>query len=533
MQIMIFRPASDKVRGFFGSYSQPKHLLILLIAAFVAYEAVMFFYHFFPLVQGESDGVGYMHRSFGNFFRLDPYHGPGYSWAILFVRFFGIDPFSAAKLVSMFFAIIFLIAIYKIVSSISTSNHGVAAAYLAALNPNFLIRSVSILSDFMALGCGYSVLAILFRKKGITKKQAFLVGMLAGVAYLTRYVYILILIVPVLMWLFRAYGEETRRQTFGKMALVFAGFIVMTLPWFIFVYMDKKNPFYNLNYLLVAFRMHNQGQRLNLNYVPSPEEYGSLLEVYRSNPKLFFQSWLMDFKALPAAIWKFSPQVCAIAGVGALAWLFSFNKRKFILLILNAIYVFLICWVWPFPRLYLFMLPLIASIAVSGIFLLPRVVVFPLPSRVARVIPVLPVRSIAMLVLLTLMTITAIPRIKLFYSNHPVEYKEAAEWLQTVTTDSTVVLAAKRHIPFYARTKFVQFRDCGFQYAGIQDLPRLLDNINPNYLIFDERYAGKQFPRLGGLAKQMSHPHAALLEKVFEVQEPQRLVIYRYKRKKP
>ena len=85
-------PRPHRIVGALRAMSLPGRFVLILVAVLALVEGYLFYFHHYPLVIGETDGIGYMVRS-SAFFQLDPYHGPGYSWAIRVLRLAGLDPF--------------------------------------------------------------------------------------------------------------------------------------------------------------------------------------------------------------------------------------------------------------------------------------------------------------------------------------------------------------------------------------------------------------------------------------------------------
>ncbi|UCG50922.1 MAG: glycosyltransferase family 39 protein [Candidatus Latescibacterota bacterium] len=326
--------------------------VFFLLIAMAILGTFLFVSHYYPVVGGETDGVFYMMRS-STFFSVDPYHGPGFPWAIRVVRFFGVPPFPAAKLVSMISALLLLIAVYRLFATMSRPGEAAVATYVLALNPLFLIYSVAIMSDMLALALVFWVLAILFSHEGTRPSRLFLAGVIAGMAYLSRYLYLFLLLVPVLMVVFRIHDTEPRRGFLRRIGCFYAGFLVFTLPWFVFMIRETGDPFFNLNHLLVAMRMYVP--KLDFNKQPKLEAYPSLYHVIASDPKKFLHSWLVDLRQLPRGLLELVPNLGVISAFGALAWIVRITRKKAILLVVTLLYSLVICIVWLFDRLFLFL----------------------------------------------------------------------------------------------------------------------------------------------------------------------------------
>ena len=88
-------------------------------------------------------------------------------------------------------------------------------------------------------------------------------------------------------------------------------------------------------------------------------------------------------------------------------------------------------------------------------------------------------------------------------------------------------MAAKPHLAFYSGARDIRFRDVRLQDASPNEIPSILERARPTYFIYDERYAGEEFPNLRRFLNQNSAPLPELLTPVFVAESPQKLVIYR------
>ena len=505
-----------------------QHLpIICMLITFLLIECFLFHYHAFPLASAETDGIGYMHRATGPIFQANPFHGPGYSLAIRLVHSLGLDLFSSAKVVSIVFGLIFVLAAWLILSSFSTSQEATLATVIIVFNPITLVRSVTIMSDMMAASLFLSTLALLIAPKEVKRWHFIFAGVLAGLAYLTRYVYIILFAVPPMLWLFCAPQREKQFKTLTHLVTFSLGFLLITLPWFTYMYQTKGNPLWNEHYRNVAFKMYRDGR--GWNAFPSADQYRGWSDVFLSNPSLFIKKWLETILDLPWKILDLIPQVGIIGSVGFFFWVAKLDWRKAVYLLINVLYGFVVSLVWLYDRFLLPFIPLVASCVMSGLFAIPSSIAssgFPTPIR--GLIRRIPLRIVAVSVFIVLLVFPSVGKISIYFSDQAFEYKAAADWLASSASKEVSVMASKPHIAFFSKSRAIDFRHYGLQNAGIEDLPDVLARAKPTYFVYDERYAAVAFPQFRVLLNPHSNPYPELLNPVFEVDSPMKLIVYKY-----
>lgn len=512
-------PLSEKYRRYLP--------VAIVLVVFLLIEVILFRVHSFPLARGETDGIGYMARAAGPLFQADPFHGPGYSLAIRVVQSTGLAPFASAKSVSLASAVVFLLATWLILKSLGSQQEALLAVLFIAFSPMTLVRGVTILSDMMAASLFLSTLALLVVPKEVRIQHFILAGVLAGLAYLTRYIYVITLAVPLICLLFRPREEPRRSSGIGRILLYYLGFLVITLPWFIFMSRIKGNPFWNENYLNIAFKMHEHARGWNV--FPSSDQYRGLLGLILSDTVLFFRSWMRTAYDLPWLVVGLIPRVGFMASAGFFFWLAKFDRRKGILILAGVLYGLAVSLVWVENRFLLPLMPLVGAFIVSSVFALPRSMApSGFSSRMSRSVQRVPLRAVAAVVLLALLLFISAGQIPGYFADQPLEYRAAADWLAQRVGGEASVMASKPHIAFFSKSRGISFRSHRLQDAGIEDIPEILAKANPTYFVYDERYAAVEFPQFRTLLDPHRNPYPDLLNPVFRTDSPRRLVIYKY-----
>ena len=200
----------------------------LLILLFVVSQLYLASVHNFPTTRYETDGIHYLERAAGALFQVDPYHGPGYSLAIRLVRWLTrLSPFSAAQLVSILAGILLLYSAYRVFSISDGHQIAFRAIVMTAFAPSVLKYSGMVSSDMFAAALMWVTLWILSRAERLDFRQLFAAGLVVGFAYLTKYVFIFLVIIPPLVLLLTQ--RRNRRALYALLGF-YLGFCLLTAP---------------------------------------------------------------------------------------------------------------------------------------------------------------------------------------------------------------------------------------------------------------------------------------------------------------
>jgi len=435
-----------------------------------------------------------MERALGPLFALDAFHAPGYSWAIrLWTGLTGMSVFAAARIVSVAGGAAVVCCTAVLAGRMANQRAVIPAALLAAANASLLKYSTMVMSDAMAAGLVSGVLVCLAPGGTRRGRQFAIAGCLAGGAYLTRYVYIVLL--PVGMMAACLLPRGRRLAPALRFTL---GFLVVAAPWLIVVGARTGNPFWNHNHLNVAFNMYRG--REGWNAFPGATEFPTLGHVIASDPGLFLRCWVRSIMELPVALARtLSLPVAGMTLAGAVVWLRCY-RRGWTIVIACAAYTGLMTMVWVERRFLLPLLPCGIVLAATALATVPAWSSLHIHTGRRSMRIRLPWR------LLTLILVVALPALQSYrrgcemLDREPLEYLGAAQWLRQHSRPGTTrILAAKPHIAFLSGATHVDFREQGLQDAGITELKDVVRRSRTDFVVMDSRYAAEEFPRLAGL----------------------------------
>ncbi|HDS73903.1 MAG TPA: hypothetical protein ENN56_00030, partial [Firmicutes bacterium] len=183
----------------------------------------------------------------GSFTTLDGFKGPGYHIAVAAVGLIVRDLFLAAKLIAIVSASAVLLLTFRLVRAFLGAKAAWITFAVIATNAQFALYTIQVGTDVyflaLAVAAGYFILD----RPGVSRtrhvRRAFIAGAIGGLAYLTRYNGLFLLLGGTIVYLLAdwketpEYSETTdeqplpwRTRVYRTIAFVFAAAITI-LPW--------------------------------------------------------------------------------------------------------------------------------------------------------------------------------------------------------------------------------------------------------------------------------------------------------------
>ncbi|ELR97343.1 glycosyltransferase family 39 protein [Gloeocapsa sp. PCC 73106] len=208
---------------------------------------------------------------------------PGYCLLLAAIKFFIGDSFTAAKLISSVSLAFLTKIIYQIFKLVFNYQIALIITVLTTLTlfPASFLAATDLVSALIIVSTIYLVLN--------STKRYFLIGMLAGTAYLfrTNGIFLVVGIILVIFW----FKSEKLRKT----SWLIAGFMLLVTPWLIYNWKLNGSPFSNTAYLQIAAHFYHP---LGDNFITSVQEMGyrfhSLSDVIFYQPFLLFKTYIKD-----------------------------------------------------------------------------------------------------------------------------------------------------------------------------------------------------------------------------------------------
>jgi 4-amino-4-deoxy-L-arabinose transferase-like glycosyltransferase len=259
---------------------------------------------------------------------MNGFRGPLYYIVLAALSKVAPDLFWAAKLVSILSAGVALWFTGDLVRRLWTPAAGAVALFLMASSPTFIDYSYRACNDVLFLALVTGSLNLLLRAEGAVARPWLAAGALGGLAWLTRYNGS-VLVPAALLAAAILYGRSRR-------ALVAAGayvgaWLVVALPWILYVMARTGSPFWNKAYENVAIEvLTDDPNRAQTTGFMTATNVASLKDVWDVDPALFLKTMArnliehvrLDATAMVSIPWT----IVAVAGA-LLAWSSWRNRR--------------------------------------------------------------------------------------------------------------------------------------------------------------------------------------------------------------
>lgn len=216
---------------------------------------------------------------------MNGFRGPFYY--IVLAAFSKVTPdlFTVAKILSVCSAGLALWFTSDLIRRIWGGAAGVVALFLMASSPTFIDYSYRACNDLVFLALVTGSLNLIFRTEGFLVRNWGIAGILGGMAWLTRYNGSVLLPAALIAGLLLL--GLTRRFLVAAGAYV-GSWIIVTLPWLLFVQSRTGTPFWNNAYENVAIEvLSDDANRAQTSGFMGATNVASLKDVWDVDPSLF------------------------------------------------------------------------------------------------------------------------------------------------------------------------------------------------------------------------------------------------------
>lgn len=437
-------------------------LLHLLLLTYLArqhplgnYATETDFYHFYAPDAERLAAGQFPHNTF---------QGPGYPATLaLLAELTGLshDLFTVGKWLSVVCAVLCGWLVFALFAQLFGYWVGVGAQLLVLVSGEFPQFAINAATDVFFLLLCLATLVVFINEKLTARWRVSLAAVLTGLAYLTRYNGLFLLLVCLCGILLLDLFAQSWRARLQLAALFIGVFLVTASPWLYANYRQHGSPLYNTNYLniatefypeLVAGKTNQDGTRVLAERFHS---FGDVLlyhprQLLARYPVNLWESLRLSFKDSLVNHW-----VAWLAWLGVALILWERRSRGALLLLLaGALYLLLMALNHWETRYYFFVMVLYAGLAVYAIarlFALARVRGWlPHPAYAA-----LPVILIAALFALSLAESRR--DVQKFLASHPTEITAARDYLNSLGVHNKRIVARKPHLPYLSRNEWVFF----------------------------------------------------------------------------
>ena len=471
------------------------------VFAFGALYLGLCFLHRFPAASAETDGIDYLLQARdmlrGHIQVYTGYHGPGYPTAIAVVGVLLRDLFLSAKLISVVSAVGLLVATGRVATALAGSRVAFLSVVFLGLNPALVRYSFAALSDVFGAVLFWSAMMVWASALDSRRRNlALWAGCVAGLAYVSRYVNIVLLVLPLAAVVLRR-----ERRTVMQAACYFGGFALLAAPLLISTWLATGTILGNENYRNVAAGLYGWGR---------VGEFHSLADVIVESPAFFIKSYLLRLGfELPRKLLHFTGYValfwapglmllarrCCTGGVEPdrrlhLASVLATGATAFLALQLTG---------WIEPR---FLLPVMPVLAIATAYMVASDEVLDVcwnKTRGARC------AALVAAVIALSCVVPAAKAVRDMFSREAPEFVSVGHSLASLATQSDLLVVSQEHIAWFADRPWFKltllpeslFRGDAAPREWRDAVGRRCRDI---YVVVDDRYAVTKIPALAPLA---------------------------------
>jgi len=375
--------------------------------------------------------------------------GPGYEVALALAGFATPDLFFAAEMLSLVSLLAGLACWILLLRHRVDARLACVAALFLAVNPTFFRYGYSATNDALAFALqAGSLLALL---TGGSSRRALVAGLLAALAFLTRYNAVALLPAGIVALLAGGTPQPARRRA---TALFVAGFLLPVVPWVLFS-LSRGQSFSFQFHHNIAYDVFARAQGIawdDYQKLLQPQ-FGSLADVIARDPgavlrREIFNLW--DHLRLDGRMLLGLPvAACTLAGL-VLAVLDGTLRRLWPVALAAGLFFLTLVPVFYSERYSLPLLPFYAALAAAA-FASPRLAI-PLGRGGG-----LWIKGLVVLLPLALSFRTTYATTRRLLTQLPVEVLECAESLRERRQPGDRVVCRKPHIAFHGGVEALPF----------------------------------------------------------------------------
>jgi len=306
---------------------------------------------------------------------VDPYRGPLYPIALgllyLPLQFLGLGLFESGIVLSAASAGVILLLTYRLLERLFSPEIAFGATLLVATNWIFFRYSYTTGNDMFFAAVATACFYAFMNPARSTWKRPILGGVLAGLAYLTRYNGIAIpvaLLAGILLLNVWRYDWSKRALA----ATVFlAAFLAIVVPWMLYSKGTMGEYVYNHNYKNVAYGFYMTTEETTEAFLSNPEHsFDGLMDVIAHDPGLMLRRIpvkLLDHSAdLMARVVSWPIAVFILIGLGGF-FCHHRTRHALVYFLAGALFYYVLALVFYADRFLLLLIPMLASLAVLGV----------------------------------------------------------------------------------------------------------------------------------------------------------------------
>ncbi|HEY4611965.1 MAG TPA: glycosyltransferase family 39 protein [Bacteroidota bacterium] len=304
-------------------------------------------------------------------FPIEDFRGPAYPVLLGGTSILIGDYFKAGVILSTLSAALTLFFVYRLLEKLFRPDTAFIGALLVAVNTTFIQYSYTAGTDMMFNALVCATVFFLLKDEQRIWKSIILSAVAAGVAYLTRYngIFIVVAVPVVLVWV-NPY-RLSMKERIATSAVYLGVFALVISPWGYYCLQERGSFFYNKNYLNIAYEMFAKG-RMSWDqfWVVESQRYTSLAQVVFSDVGAFIKTVLYNIVSHAGndlgKLVGWYTGVFSIIGA-AMFFSVSYEKRVVSYFVLALGFFAVLLLVFHGERFSLFLLPAYVALALMGL----------------------------------------------------------------------------------------------------------------------------------------------------------------------
>ena len=442
----------------------------------------------------------------GKFTPLDGFKGPGYHLAVAAVGLFVRDLFWAAKIIALVAAGAVLVLLFRLASRHLGRAVGWVAVLIVATNAQFVLYTIQVGTDmyFLALAVGTAVFLLERR----TAWRALFAGALAGLAYLTRYNGLFLVVGGLGIMLLADRESVGLRARLLRTGAFFAAVCAAILPWSLFTWSRGVGFFYNQNHLNIAYELYGRDvvswDQFWAYFSPAFTSFG---DVLGANPGRFAKMvlansaehlWLDWRLVLVAGEGRWVVPVAILwgltLGVGLVLVLRRYRWSAWPSVFLGLLAYGVLVPVFYGERFSLPMVPVYAVLVAAAVVWMAREVRQPYVVRFAP--------AAAFVVFLWAGGRATFSAVEGLLANSPQDVELIAQTIDHTLPKGERILARKPHIAYFLGLQFVRMP----MLNSLDELPEIARSTHARYLFVSGIEAALRRPLIPLLDQRNAPP---------------------------
>lgn len=474
-------------------------LVYLIIAVCVGRSYVVGPFH------GATDFYGMYapdakHIANGEFPKENTFNGPGYPLVLSAMTAFTGDHFLSGKLISACSASLSGLVAYYLFRALFGFRTAILALPIMLVAKEYTLFSNAPGTDLIfLLLCLTTIFTVIGAELGVWQKTI-LAGILAGLAYLTRYngVFLPATIVTGIV-IFNCFGLPFLKRLRVATAHI-VSFLVTTSPWLWLNYVHHGSPLYNTNYLNMATEFYGYDV-YGYGLGEAAKVFKGFGDVVSHDPKGFVLHYLVNIAVTiknTILSGEFLLPPIGLMAVAATPLVLTKLRRREIWVFLLSVLVYMLLMSFNhWESRYLFYV-MVCYTGLASYLLITIADWISDNGWLSRRMTHIGVFGVCLIAVYISVTIS-IKNIDSHIKSQPYEFIEASEYLKSVSANGLSIMAQKPHLSFMVNGVDVSIP----KVKSIDELHESLKKSPADYLVYD-RIALKRRPDLKMLAEPVN-----------------------------